>query len=583
MYDSQSKSIGDLLSNNQRAKIVVPRFQRGYSWEKKHVTAFWRDLKTFKIESSKKDGPEKYFLGPIVTLEESKETTNLLDGQQRLATATILFSVIRDTARKLGTQASSDFARDTQREMIEKTVSGYALQLGEMDKLYFEETVQKDPPAKKTAKLRSHKNIAASQKLLTETVEAEISTMDPVNSLNYLRELSQAMRSDLVMASIPVKSERDAFKIFETLNDRGLRLSVPDLLLNYLMGSAQSDDDRGQVRGFWNEMLEQMGRRDINRFLRHLWVSRFGDLKSQDLFSALKIHIEDKSTSSLAFARECAEECEAYASLLDQNEKQLETAAPLVRALVRQLDIQAALPLLLSTYRGLPTADFEKVVRWVLVFITRYSIISHLDSGGAEKVLFDLAAQARKMVADAVAKRPVVNGETNKMTSEEAKECLNYVKDVLKREAPTDERVKSAAEDRMLANDEAKYILSRIAAFMQTGTKEVKIDEANLEHIFPQSPKEADWGGKEKIAELEPYTWHLGNLTILGTRLNREAGNKPFATKREHYAKKSELIMAQQVAEKYTTWDVAEIQDRAKKYLAPQIAKIWNFDNPSRV
>jgi len=218
-----------------------------------------------------------------------------------------------------------------------------------------------------------------------------------------------------------------------------------------------------------------------------------------------------------------------------------------------------------------------------LVYVTRYSIISRLDSSGLEKVLFDLAAGTRRKVAELLNAKQPGTTESKSISAAEAKECVTFIKEVLRKESPTDERVETAAAEAVLSSDEAKYVLSRIASFMQTGTKEIKIDEANLEHIFPQRPKEAEWGGEDKIAELEPYTWHIGNLTMLGSRLNREAGNKPFDKKREHYAQKSELIMAQQVAEKYTSWDAPEIQDRAKKYLAPVICKIWTFDNPSRV
>lgn len=577
MYESQAKTIGDLLSNNLRARIVVPRFQRGYSWERKHVSAFWHDISQFVAESAVSGGPSKYFLGPIVRMEQSSEVTSLLDGQQRLATATILLAVVREKARNLATQDAVDFARDVQREMITKGAAGYALELSETDRLYFEETVQNDPPIKKTAKLRSHRNIAAAKKVLTSSVSGAISSDDPVKQLAYLRNLFQVIRSDLVMASIPVQSERDAFKIFETLNDRGLRLSVPDLLLNHLMGSAGSDEERRQIRSYWNEMLEQMGRRDINRFLRHFWISQFGDLKSVDLFSALKKHIEDGSQSSLAFARDCAGECEAYAELLDADDQVLKLAAPYVRALTRQLDVQAAMPLLMSCFRLLPIADLVDVVRLVLVFVTRYSVISRLDSAGVETVLFALARDVRGLLS----KEGGGSAGAGTPSPAAIKKCLAHIKDVLRRTGPTDDVVTSAMADLMLDKDDAKYLLSRIASYMQTSTKEVKIDEANLEHVFPRNAKDADWGGKANVEKLEQYTWHVGNLTMLGERINREAGNKSFAVKRVHYAAKSELQMAQQVG-KYTKWGVREIENRAKT-LAPFAVKIWNFDNPSRV
>jgi uncharacterized protein with ParB-like and HNH nuclease domain len=128
-FNSQSKNIGELLGGNQRAKLIVPQFQRGYSWEKKHVEAFWNDIITFQKESTTQGGPEKYFLGPIVVRSDSKDRVDLLDGQQRLATATILFAVLRDIARGLGIQDGTDFARDVQREFILKEELGFALEL----------------------------------------------------------------------------------------------------------------------------------------------------------------------------------------------------------------------------------------------------------------------------------------------------------------------------------------------------------------------------------------------------------------------------------------------------------------------
>jgi hypothetical protein len=561
-FNAQSKNIGELLSANERAKIVVPKFQRGYSWEKKHIEALWNDLIAFQLDQRQKNGPHKYFLGPIVVLPESTETIAILDGQQRLATATILFSVMRDLARSLSIQAGADFARDVQRELIEKEGAGYSLEMGEMDKLYFAETVQADPPAQKKPALRSHRNIQKARQFLLDAVRSRTAGLDPAKALTLLKELRQTLRSDLVMACIPVTSERDAFRIFETLNDRGLRLSVPDLLLNYLMRVAKSDDERKQIRDFWNEMLDRMGRRDINRFLRHMWVSKYGDLKSQDLFTALKEHIEQNSIEALDFTRGCSEECESYVQLLDLSAENLEGSRLFVQSLLHELNFQPALPPLLSSYLCLPKTDFEKVAKWLLVFVVRYSVIANLDSSGLETVFFELARNIRQM--------------TKK--GEASKNCLTHIKEVLTKNAPSDDQVKAAVPDLVLSSDEARYVLSRLARHMQSKTKEVTIDEANLEHVFPKNPS-SEWPNSEA---LEPYLWHLGNMTMLGERLNKDAANRGFAFKKKQYEKNSELEMPKQIAKHYSRWDESTIRDRATK-LAPLVAEVWNFGNPSRV
>ncbi|MGI4755285.1 MAG: HNH endonuclease family protein [Janthinobacterium lividum] len=314
------------------------------------------------------------------------------------------------------------------------------------------------------------------------------------------------------------------------------------------MGAASIDAERSQIREFWNEMVQEMGQRDMDRFLRHLWVSRFGDLKSQDLFSALKTNIENNSISAVEFARSCADECDSYVSLLDASADTFkETARPL-KSLVRQLNFQVALPLLLSAHKYLPLQDLDALIRLLLVFVTRQSVVSNQDPSEAESLMFSLAMEVRGSLVSALEEKRKnhARSEGIVLDSGDVKQTLTFVKSMLRNAAPTDEVVKGNGADLVLGNDEAKYVLGRLAAFLQTDTKELTIDEANLEHIFPQRAKEPEWS-KEQSEQLEPYIWHLGNLTILGTRLNRTAGNKSFETKRKHYQQKSELKMAQDV------------------------------------
>jgi len=85
-----------------------------------------------------------------VTLEDSNEIL-VLDGQQRIATATILLSVMRDLSRKLdkpGSHKGADLARDTQKDLVEKDkkTSRYSLKLGELDETFFQKVIQEDPP-----------------------------------------------------------------------------------------------------------------------------------------------------------------------------------------------------------------------------------------------------------------------------------------------------------------------------------------------------------------------------------------------------------------------------------------------------
>jgi len=560
-YSAHSKSIGDLLGESLKGKVVVPEFQRGYSWGKKHVEAFWKDIVRFQKETQQRDGPDNYFLGPIVVMqpEDKKGTTYILDGQQRLATATILFSVLRDLAKALNTTEGGSFGDDVQNHLITKDDYGFSLELGELDREFFKATIQSCPPVTTKAKIRSHRGIVKAREILTEQVKQVLSS-DPASALKELSALRTIVRRDLIMASIPVKSQRDAFRIFETLNDRGLRLSVPDLLLNFLMGLAKDDGERKAIRKYWDGMIEGMGKKDASQFLRHIWVSKYGDLKNVDLFTALKEHIESKNIAAKDFAHTSSEECNRYLELLRARKEEIGDAAPHIDTLVNDLGFDAALPLLLSAHTILEKAELAKVARLLLVFVTRYTIFASLDPSGLENTFFSLARAIRTESKDKI---------------------VPLIKKTLVQKAPSNkqlEALKLDGDNFLLEQQDAIYVLSRLANKMQSQTKEIALNESNLEHIFPKNPS-ADWTNS---ADLEPYLWHLGNLTMLGKRLNTNVGNSGFAKKREYYEKNSELEMAKQLAKDYKSWDLANIYKRTKQ-LMPLVLQVWDFDNPSRV
>ena len=580
-FASSPANIGSLLSSNQRERIVVPTFQRGYMWKTKHVEAFWEDVDKQRQKSASTKGAEPHFFGPIVTLSRPEDgIIEILDGQQRLATATILFCVVRDICEEIhnatGVLSAHDVARQIDFSVIHKEDGEYSIELGETDRQYFRDTIQRDPPVASRPKILTHRNIKAARDFLRDKVLATLGgvitgQMDAVASVAILRAMKQTLVSDLVMARIPVTSQESAFKIFTTLNDRGLRLSPPDLLLSYLMEKAGNESDRKIIRGLWTEMIQRMGTHDIGRFMRHMWVSRFGDLKRDDLFTALRNQIESQQISSVDFARSCGDECDSYIQLLMVEDNHLPIgSAHLVRALTRELGFQPAFPLLLSSYLFLQPSDFVNVCGWLLVFITRYSIISNIDPGGMETLLYKLARDVRA----------VVTGPEDKIGS---KSASIQVRDTLSSSSPDDEKFRANAADGKLTleNDEAKYLLLRLANYIQDPEKQVGMAETNLEHIYPQNPEPTEWGGPDNQEKLEPFTWNIGNLTIYGKKANRKAANAEFPDKKARYAQ-SKVIMTQEVAADYDQWDETAIRKRAA-HLAKLVVQVWRFDNISRV
>ncbi len=199
-YNSSPAKIGGLLSTLtlSRERIVIPTFQRGYMWKKKHVEAFWTDVDKQR-ELSKVKGADPHFFGPIVTQVDAQlGIVWLLDGQQRLATTTILFSILRDIAReigtKTGTQAPTDFAANLQQQFIRNEDGEYSLEMGETDLSYFRDTIQQDPPTSAKPKYLTHRNIRAAQEILKQKVTAAIGgeilpQMDSITAMKVLKEI----------------------------------------------------------------------------------------------------------------------------------------------------------------------------------------------------------------------------------------------------------------------------------------------------------------------------------------------------------------------------------------------------------
>lgn len=253
-YDAKSQSVGEFLgSSASRTKILVPEFQRGYMWGKDQIEAFWTDVtKNMEARAGAPSTP-KHFFGPIVTLPDAEITDHihLLDGQQRLATTIILLSVIRDKAREIGKSENvgNEFAGTTQ-QFIAKEDGGFNLELGETDQRFFRDFIQSISASKTKATIKTHRNIVNSRARLYGHLKKYLDGKSNVESLVVLKNLRTAVLYDLVFANIEVTTEDSAFNIFETLNDRGLKLSSADLLLNHLMGKAR-EHDRKEIRALF--------------------------------------------------------------------------------------------------------------------------------------------------------------------------------------------------------------------------------------------------------------------------------------------------------------------------------------------
>ena len=213
---------GDILRNHL---LKVPPYQRSYAWGKAHLEDFWDDL-----DGSKKEGVE-YFMGPIVVASARAPETRMtiIDGQQRLATASILISVMTSNLIAIG---DTDTANDIERWYIgEKALKSRAvtpkLVLNEEDQRFFTSLLTRQSGIQ--PEIASHKRIMEAYNYFKEKADKDIPKEAP-NFREWIIDWIEYIRDKAIVMLAVIPDESDAFAIFEALNARGKDLAIADLL-----------------------------------------------------------------------------------------------------------------------------------------------------------------------------------------------------------------------------------------------------------------------------------------------------------------------------------------------------------------
>jgi uncharacterized protein with ParB-like and HNH nuclease domain len=103
-FQFENPGIGKLL---RQGRLEVPPNQRSYAWREIHVRNLLQDLN----EAVTGQSIDEYFLGTIVLIQKPGEGLSIVDGQQRLATMSILLSRVRDHLDSINRTAAEKFHR----------------------------------------------------------------------------------------------------------------------------------------------------------------------------------------------------------------------------------------------------------------------------------------------------------------------------------------------------------------------------------------------------------------------------------------------------------------------------------------
>jgi len=228
------KSIEQLFAGDVR--FSVPRYQRSFAWTSDETEELWDDL----FGAAKRSG--EYFLGTIVLHRRDSNILEIIDGQQRLACITMLFSAVRNAfiANKderavrieSGFLGSKDFGRES--SLTPK------LTLNKINNETFVQYILPSPDLVSIEPAIKSKNTHQSDRLLLDAYKTFLTKVSieaasrGTKADEFLVSLIDTLRNKVKLITIPVTSDEDANLFFESLNARGKELAISDLVKNRL-------------------------------------------------------------------------------------------------------------------------------------------------------------------------------------------------------------------------------------------------------------------------------------------------------------------------------------------------------------
>jgi hypothetical protein len=386
------------------------------------------------------------------------------------------------------------------------------------------------------------------------------SQSDDSRAPTELADIEEFLAKRLATIVVTVSDEADAYTLFETLNERGVELSIFDLLKNYLFG--KGDDKIEEIKRRWYEMVANLDDGGGVRFLRHYWVSRYGRIQAPRLFREIRDKTRDKR-AALTLSKDLTAQASVYAALTNPDSPVwdgFEGSAESIRRNLRTLATLHAVqgfPVLLAAHTSFRPQHFERMTHLLVVLAIRYSLIGAQRTGALEIRYADLAKKiTEKLVTTAAA-------------------AFRELKDMY----PSDKAFGDAFAAREIhAAKHARLLLRDLE--VHNGGKELEpsLDpkHLNLEHVAPVQ-RNHHWRniGDLQGEDYESWIYRLGNQVLLNAKINKTIGGRSFEEKREVLSA-SPLVLTAEVGEN-RIWNTDTIAQRTKR-LAALAVKCYRYD-----
>lgn len=551
--EAHERTIGRIFSDDYAFEI--PAYQRPYAWEEEQVRELLSDLLTAMDNQDTSGGV--YFLGSIVLIKTPNDAhSQVIDGQQRLTTITILLSVLRDLTTDLEKKIDRRAYIFQKANADRGTNERFRLLLRGSDRPFFLRTIQQpdatdglpDPAPLQGSQFR----IAANAHYL----RGQLQQFDEGRRDALIAFIVQ--RCYLVVVAVPTANA--ARRIFTVLNARGLDLTATDILKADLLERAGADRE-GSLAARWEAAEAALGRERFVELFGHIRMIYERDKPRLSLEAGFSQFVAPFQGDADHFVSDILEPlADAYRLLEDDKElrKQFGSeVAKAVRSLARIDNKDWVAPALLRLWKRRP-GDAEEVG----AFLTRLERVAYFLFVTRTGVNDRIARFAGVM--DEFEPRPDRQTPGADLTDLEQAAFLEGL------DGPI-----------YLSTRVCKPVLQRLDEALSTGG--ASYDElVSIEHVLPQTvDDQSEWAGLFPETSQRTYWTHkLGNLVLLTHRVNTRASNWDFDRKKREYFSSADgsspFVITQDVlrTEKWTPEHLLERQNK----LVTRLADVWRLD-----
>gem|GEM_PF-3043160 len=521
-------------------EYIVPEYQRGYEWTDEQLEQLWKDVcKTRDANRRERRADvEAHFLGAVVVIcrPDDKARLEVVDGQQRLASLSMLCSVmigfvqeLEETTQKM--MLSAELAKPLFRSMDgvpQPTVllnkegefyeESYVKRLRQEERLEYwgQQDLGKRPTAEllKGAGLYFHAAVAK-----------ELATADGSEKRSrVLVELQSALMDCFIVIRLMVHRPKMAYRLFESLNFHGLRLTQADLVKNEVLHRAASrQDSHDKAVADWKateNSVESQSLLDRLSFLHHYHISAIEELKVGELFEGVLRHLDDgeamgdESDRVLRYLGDLRKHARHLAKLSAYDDWPSDVGEWL-QEIHETLHVRFAIPLLLAAADCFRAPE-DKAKLAGIVRLTRDFCFRFVTVGGHTPEIL------RRVVSRAALELRRSEGDPS------------VVEAILLEQAPDGLFREQFGTFSPGAQKRGFYVLDLLERHIAKGAGTRPYSQSvrqHLEHIAPRTPDPDEWAHLVDDDRYEHYVNRLGNLLILESDINQHIKNKGLGYK----------------------------------------------------